>query len=67
MRPQPAFRHRRPVEYHQAMAIFAFAVKVPSAGPFVGDLRPSFDAMMKLAVPAHITARDLPLAFTEAG
>ena len=49
------------------MAIFAFAVKVPSAGPFVGDLRQSFDALTKLAVPAHITVRDSPLAFTEAG
>jgi 2'-5' RNA ligase len=37
------------------MAISAFAVQVPSAEPFVGDLRERFDATTKLGVPAHIT------------
>ena len=37
------------------MAISAFAVKVPSAEPFVGDLRQRFDATTKLGVPAHVT------------
>lgn len=37
------------------MAISAFAVKVPSAEPLVGDLREQFDATAKLGVPAHIT------------
>ena len=37
------------------MAISAFAVKVPSAEPLVGDLRQRFDATTKLGVPAHIT------------
>lgn len=47
------------------MAILAIAVKVPSAESFVGDLRQSFGAMTKLAVPAHVTVRDSPLAFIE--
>ncbi|CAN7762403.1 2'-5' RNA ligase family protein [Variovorax sp. LjRoot178] len=37
------------------MPISAFAVKVPSAEPLVGDLRQRFDATAKLGVPAHIT------------
>lgn len=37
------------------MPISAFAVKVPSAEPLVGDLRQRFDATTKLGVPAHIT------------
>ena len=37
------------------MAISAFAVKVPSAEPLVGDLRQRFDATTQLGVPAHIT------------
>jgi len=37
------------------MSISAFAVKVPSAEPLVGDLRQRFDATTGLGVPAHIT------------